>query len=590
MKKNLLTAILTISVFAFQAQVIFNIKTPPAIAGNVQFTNNGDGSNWGLANLLDTANSICDTLVLAMDGTPGVNPQGIDSTYEGCNPIINTSDVAGKIAVIYRNNCSFGDKALNAQNAGAIGVVIINREPGLINMNGTAGVGSNVTIPVTFVDNATGAMIRQQLDLGETVTAFIGNKSNFFQDDIGLKQGNVLRSPTGMVPALTATNNNDFSFKVGAWVHNHGSADQTNVTLSATVNGPSGLVYNETSTVQSVNSGDSIQVLLTDFSLPTYPTGKYTLEYTSDLGGTDQFDRDNKITTYFNISDSLLAFSTPNDTSDIPVTNTGFRAVNQAPNTDFTHCIHYQSPIASRLQVDGIYFNASGGSDGKLTGEFMELYAYEWNNVFSGIDDAAYSSSNLILQEIGSGSYDYVDSIPNEWVYAKLRNTNGDKIALEDNQRYLFCVAHVSTVNEEVFFGYQSNVDYALNSDIYHQPMSPVQADLTWNANGFGFDPTPGMMLKVEENTVGISENYDLSIKPYPNPANDRMIIPFNTISGPVTIQAQDIAGALLSSMEVTVTEGQRLAYDVSKLANGNYIFTVLHKDGKSTFKVSIQR
>ena len=34
------------------AQVIFDVQAPASIAGTVDFTNNGDGSNWGLANYL----------------------------------------------------------------------------------------------------------------------------------------------------------------------------------------------------------------------------------------------------------------------------------------------------------------------------------------------------------------------------------------------------------------------------------------------------------------------------------------------------------------------------------------------------------
>ena len=71
---------------------------------------------------------------------------------EGCNPLINGVDVTGKIAVIYRNTCEFGTKALNAQNAGAVGVIIINRDPEVIEMGGGAD-GGSVTIPVVMLSD-----------------------------------------------------------------------------------------------------------------------------------------------------------------------------------------------------------------------------------------------------------------------------------------------------------------------------------------------------------------------------------------------------------------------------------------------------
>jgi len=55
---------------------------------------------------------------------------GVDVGTDGCEePFLNAADVAGKIALIDRGACEFGVKALNAENAGAIGVVIMNNQP-----------------------------------------------------------------------------------------------------------------------------------------------------------------------------------------------------------------------------------------------------------------------------------------------------------------------------------------------------------------------------------------------------------------------------------------------------------------------------
>src|SRR5690606_20072141 len=78
------------------------------------------------------------------------SPAGTGGGIEGCTtPYVNAAQVAGKIAVVKRGNCDFGLKALNAQQAGAIGVIIFNNVGG----NATAGMaagtsGGSVTIPV----------------------------------------------------------------------------------------------------------------------------------------------------------------------------------------------------------------------------------------------------------------------------------------------------------------------------------------------------------------------------------------------------------------------------------------------------------
>lgn len=104
-------------------------------------------------------------MVVVRDGTPG------DSL--GCNALVNAAQVNGKIAVIYRGACEFGAKALNAQQAGAIAVILINNaENAIPPLMGSGAVGAQVTIPVVSVSLESGQLIRQLLQLGITSVAF----------------------------------------------------------------------------------------------------------------------------------------------------------------------------------------------------------------------------------------------------------------------------------------------------------------------------------------------------------------------------------------------------------------------------------
>lgn len=84
----------------------------------------------------------------------------------GCNPI--TADLTGKIAIISRGSCEFGRKALNAQNRGAIGVVLVTFDEVLVGMSPGA-VGDSVTIPVIMVRNSLGSSLLNALAQGEQV-------------------------------------------------------------------------------------------------------------------------------------------------------------------------------------------------------------------------------------------------------------------------------------------------------------------------------------------------------------------------------------------------------------------------------------
>jgi hypothetical protein len=81
-------------------------------------------------------------------------------TTDACSALTNTSQVAGKIALIDRGNCTFVIKVKNAQNAGAIAVVIANNAAGTIGMSGT---DATITIPTVMVSQSDGARIRANL-------------------------------------------------------------------------------------------------------------------------------------------------------------------------------------------------------------------------------------------------------------------------------------------------------------------------------------------------------------------------------------------------------------------------------------------
>jgi hypothetical protein len=89
--------------------------------------------------------------VLAVDASDAA---GL-SINDGCSAI--TNDVAGKLAMIVRGTCGFAIKAKNAQNAGAIGVIIINNAAGPA--PGLGGADPTIVIPTVSLSNLDGATI-----------------------------------------------------------------------------------------------------------------------------------------------------------------------------------------------------------------------------------------------------------------------------------------------------------------------------------------------------------------------------------------------------------------------------------------------
>lgn len=100
-------------------------------------------------------------VVLAIDDTP--------PTSDACTPL--TNDVSGRIVLIDRGTCSFAPKALAAENAGAIGVIIANNVAGAPPPNlGNTVPPTVVTIPVLSITFEAGNDLKAALG-GGTVTA-----------------------------------------------------------------------------------------------------------------------------------------------------------------------------------------------------------------------------------------------------------------------------------------------------------------------------------------------------------------------------------------------------------------------------------
>merc|ERR1719253_2494159 len=78
--------------------------------------------------------------------------------------------MSGKIALIQRGACYFTSKVINAQNAGAVAVVIYNHSPGTVTMGGPE-VG--ITIPAIFIDIDHGTMLNEAVTADASTSASI---------------------------------------------------------------------------------------------------------------------------------------------------------------------------------------------------------------------------------------------------------------------------------------------------------------------------------------------------------------------------------------------------------------------------------
>jgi hypothetical protein len=110
-----------------------------------------------------TPTGVSGSLVVALDPADAAGP----STTDACSPLTNAAAVAGNIAIVDRGTCAFTVKVKNAQNAGAVGVVVVNNVPG--DPGAMGGSDPTITIPSVQVSQADGNTIKAGLPATGTI-------------------------------------------------------------------------------------------------------------------------------------------------------------------------------------------------------------------------------------------------------------------------------------------------------------------------------------------------------------------------------------------------------------------------------------
>ena len=123
-------------------------------------------------------------------GSPGV-------ASDGCQPLVNGNEVAGNIALMQRSGCLFTDMVKNAEDAGAIAVLVYNIAGDPIVMFGDDGL---VDIPALMIGQADGNLILAELDAGNEVTAVLEKSFLLTTTDTG----NVMASFSARGPGPVA--------------------------------------------------------------------------------------------------------------------------------------------------------------------------------------------------------------------------------------------------------------------------------------------------------------------------------------------------------------------------------------------------
>ena len=501
--------------FLSQAQAVFEIKSPPSIKGFYNISLGDSTVNyWGNGSI--AKKSVTADLKLAT-GADSVASSTLQGNY------------SGKIAVIFRGGgVGFSTKALRAQTAGAVGVVIVNhgnQADGSVNGDevftmaggGTSystGDGAQVKIPVVMISKNSYLKLSPVLRSAESVIGYIGGKQSL---DYDLKLSpDLLIVPAKSTRTKAMVRAGMVSDTLGFSLINNGNRDQINIGVRALIVKGRDTLYNRGVFIDTIPAKDTIGYHFFGDQSGTLPfrpsvdldTGRYDLTFSVvNLSGVtfadtliDQFDQDNVFKTSFYVTDSIYSItkmasykgSNGKTFQNVPVWGTATRP--GSTYTNYSSCIVYKDNNLKNVESSGMTFMAYM-STGVLKDNVFKVNVFEWNDNFVDIRDSLFAFNEL-NPLVDNQEYISKDSLV--WDYQTVKFNQAVKLNV--GQRYLFCV---TTSNPNVMFGFD-NVSPSLRGATLianREPLFATAIDGKYYAAGWspGYKYIPTIALKIHD-------------------------------------------------------------------------------------------
>lgn len=569
MRISTLSMFLCLMAFYLNAQKVV-VNSPASISGGYQYT---PTNSWGADLTTDvwTADA-----VFVRDGTT-------DPTF-GCEALTNGSEVAGKIALVDRGTCNFSVKALNAQNAGAIGLVVLNSAAGTILPSLGAGTGSEqVTIPVVMLSYADGQRIKAAMAAG-TVNISMGTFR--VNNDVSTDLKNIVNAPNGVVPASQVDGSGDYLFSPGAIITNTGLNPMTNVGIGAKVehtgsNGIKTTVYENSEAGADLLSDSAAFFVLTDYDAGAQGEGLYEVTYTVTSGDTDEYLVDNTLSTSFVLSDNVYCKSRWDFANNRPATTNYGYTVAGGGNVEFITGYHVKNGVGNSL--DSVTFHLFT-NPGSLEGTRTTVYIYEWDDLDG---DGGYNNDELRI--VGFNFVDYPAGSTSVWTTLPILDFSDPdfKEGLtipRDDIKYLVGLRFEGSIT--AYFSFDQNYDLGPLLSVLDNKGTLSTLDFPYYVVS-SWDPS-SLLPNVDDGGLFTGVRFTISSALYINPVNSSttQILTENEVK--LNLFPNPVSDVLSAKVDL-VKAGQFLEYSITD-ASGKKIFEVRSKNLQNdlaTFRVS---
>jgi len=583
--------------------------TQPSIVAGEKLHSSASGTGWGITSTPPLNN------VQVVKGAPDSSACG--GLQNGTNPY---PSINGKIAFIYRGVCEFGFKALQAQNLGAVAVIIVNNQPnGVINMGGGAN-GTSVTIPVYMITKADGDAINARLNAGDTVKMSITPWGFNNNNDLGIifNGGSMWHNYAIPNYELGASNGNPIPYKAvdGAFVANFGINNQYNVTLTSTVNftpngGSPAQQWQSSVHVDSFPAMDSIIVMYSNTFHDVHPSGngRYDVTYHVSETNTDDFPGDNTSSYSFYTTDSVYSKGRYDFANDKPLISAWYGSTG---TTSFVwgpmYYVNQGGKYAGYTQ-----FSMAAATAGILPqGTSVPVYLFQWSDTGMYVDSMM-ENTELSLVGVASKVFDGItDSSEETWKVEFIDINNPSAHPVLNANSWYWTAAEIPSGS---FLGVDGQLDYYARSyGVYNylgakESYSPIwgSGDLNslqssaaaWVAP-FPFDrgicdsvafgnQKSGLTAAITVSTttrsalygtVGVNNvaNANVNLSVFPNPASDvvNVTVELPATSKYVSYHVINAVGKFVTSQTHTNVQNDKFTLDTHNLPAGSYYVTVI--------------
>ncbi|MCC6411269.1 MAG: T9SS type A sorting domain-containing protein [Saprospiraceae bacterium] len=533
-------------------------------AGTVTWNKGACGWNYSLFGPAVTED-LCAPIVWAYDAAQ-------DS--QACGVI--TQDLTGKIALVRRGVCNFSLKVYQAQQAGAVAVIVANHftnaaEDGcyIIGMSGGDS-ATAVVIPSIFVCRDVAIALDEAIKAGPVEACFsLPRLYNAYT-------ANHYATPVEQVDSM---------FNIAVRYVNRSGFDQTNVVIKADIMEP-GTTITTLETPIDVVAADLDTLVFLPAYLPTAGVGKYDVVFSNNkyTESSDTVIAAFEVTNYTFASDNLTI-----DPLGVGPSNQQFIDANfyiQSAAICFTNA---NPAVATYVtfglsNVDSVWVPEPGAN-------VIGITIYNGDADGDNVIDLSTSFDDLAAGQVGFASYEFtgteaVDSL----ISVPVTDFNGNPLALEANGVYyvsLFYDGNLAGTGRCVRFSNSLDVNYL------NYPSTPLLLGTFFNGGWAGAKVIQRLELEGFEGGVSVKptllDNTKISVSP--NPAVDQVRVDLNLEQDGqgVAVSLLDFTGQSVRTQVVkNFTNGSQITLNTSDLPSGSYVVWVRTAEGSTMKKIMI--